>query len=131
MRKPILMIIFFAIGIILLAILAFGPRARTSDNTPVNANNVHMENGVQIVELRARGGYQPQNSIATAGIPTILRMQTDGTFDCSASVRIPSLNYLKILPQNGVENIDLGTPKKGVLQGMCGMGMYPFSIAFQ
>jgi len=97
----------------------------------VNANNVSIVDGKQIIEIRAKGGYQPRKSIAKAGLPTILRFNTSGTFDCSSAVRIPSMNISKILPQSGATDIDLGTPKLGVLQGSCSMGMYPFEIDFQ
>lgn len=96
-----------------------------------NVNNVTIVGGTQIIELTAKGGYQPLKSIAKAGIPTILRFDTQGTFDCSSSVRIPSMDISKILPNSGATDIDLGSPKVGTLQGLCGMGMYDFSIDFQ
>ncbi len=87
--------------------------------------------GKQVVEIRAKGGYTPRRSIAKAGVPTILRFSTNGTFDCSSSIRIPSLNISKNLPASGVTDIDVGSAKIGMLQGTCGMGMYPFEIDFQ
>lgn len=96
-----------------------------------NANNVSIVDGKQIIEITARGGYQPRKSIAKAGIPTIIRFNTKGTFDCSSSVRIPSLNISKSLPQTGSTDIDIGSGKLGTLQGSCGMGMYPFEVEFQ
>ena len=94
------------------------------------ANNVSIVDGKQIVEIRARGGYQPRVSAAKAGLPTIIRFQTNGTFDCSSSVRIPSLGISKLLPQTGTTDIDLGLAQAGKLQGMCGMGMYFFEVNF-
>ncbi len=96
----------------------------------VEENNVTMQDGKQIIAINARGGYTPRSSVAKAGIPTIVRFNTSGTFDCSASVRIPSLNISKILPQTGETDIDLGIPVVGPLSGSCGMGMYPFDITF-
>ena len=96
-----------------------------------NANNVSILNDKQIVEIHAKGGYQPRKSIAKAGIPTVIRFDTSGTFDCSSSVRIPSMNISQLLPQTGSTDIDIGTPSVGVFQGTCGMGMYPFEIDFQ
>lgn len=100
-------------------------------NKEIVKNNVSIVDGVQIIEIQAKGGYTPRKSIAKANIPTILKFNTKGTFDCSSSIRIPSLGISKILPQNGSTDIDLGTNKIGTLQGSCGMGMYPFSIEFQ
>ena len=100
------------------------------DNS-IPANNVSIVDGKQIIEIRAKGGYQPRKSIAKAGMPTILRFNTTGTFDCSSSVRIPSLNISKGLPQSGSTDIDIGIGNLGALQGSCGMGMYPFEIEFR
>ncbi len=98
-------------------------------SSPVN--NVSIVDGKQIITLRAKSGYQPSKSIAQAGLPTVIRFDTNGTFDCSSSVRIPSLNITRALPQTGTTDIDIGTPESTVLQGTCGMGMYPFEIDFQ
>ncbi len=111
---------------------AFMLTRTNSDTTQVaNANNVTIVDGKQIIEINAKGGYQPRKSIAKAGIPTIIRFNTKGTFDCSSSVRIPSLNISKSLPQSGATDIDIGEGKLGTLQGSCGMGMYPFEVEFQ
>lgn len=96
-----------------------------------NINNVSIIDGKQIIEINARGGYQPRKSIAKVGIPTIIRFNTEGTFDCSSVVRIPSMNISKSLPQTGVIDIDIGINKLGTLQGSCGMGMYPFEVEFR
>lgn len=96
----------------------------------VPANNVSMEDGKQVVAIDAKGGYVPRKSIAKAGIPTVIRFNTQATFDCSSSVRIPSMNISKILPQTGSTDIDVGVQKVGPLQGSCGMGMYPFEVEF-
>lgn len=96
-----------------------------------NVNNVSIIDGKQIIEIRAKGGYRPLHSVAKAGIPTILRVDTNGTFDCSSSIRIPSMNIGQNLPMSGTTDIDLGVQKVGIFQGTCGMGMYPFDIKFE
>jgi plastocyanin domain-containing protein len=106
-------------------------KSSSSSGTPPTAENVSVEDGVQIVDLRAKGGYTPQRSIAKAGMPTILRVTTSSTFDCSAAIRIPSIGYSKLLGSTGTTDIDLGVRKSGILRGACGMGMYPFEIAFR
>ncbi|MFA6177911.1 MAG: cupredoxin domain-containing protein [Candidatus Paceibacterota bacterium] len=107
--------------------------AKGGDRTPLpnGENNVSVVEERQIIDLTAVGGYSPEKSIAKAGIPTVLRFTTNGTFDCSSSVRIPSMNVSKNLAPAGITEIDLGIPKVGILQGSCGMGMYPFEIDFQ
>lgn len=96
-----------------------------------SGSNVSVVDGKQIIEIGVRGGYQPRKSVAQAGIPTVVRFVTNGTFDCSSSVRIPSINVSQILPQTGNTDIDIGTQPAGKLSGSCGMGMYRFEIAFQ
>lgn len=96
-----------------------------------NIQNISVVDGKQIIEIKAKGGYSPRVSIAEANMPTILRFDTNNTFDCSASVRIPDMNISKVLPNSGTTDIDLGTPKLSRLQGTCGMGMYLFEVNFQ
>jgi plastocyanin domain-containing protein len=95
------------------------------------ANNVSIIDGKQIIKIHAKGGYLPRRSIAKAGQPTLLRFDTNGTFDCSALVRIPSLNISQFLSLSGTTDIDIGSPQVATLYGTCGMGMYPFEIDFQ
>lgn len=106
---------------------------RGDNNTELtqDPDNVSIVDGKQIIKINARGGYQPRKSIAKAGIPTVIRFNTEGTFDCSSSVRIPSMGISKFLPQTGSTDIDIGSQKVATLQGTCGMGMYPFEIDFK
>jgi len=134
MNKTTIAILISAV-LIVSAIFLTSNKKSTDNNIPnktqQSINNVSETEGKQIIEITAKGGYTPRKSIAKAGIPTILRFNTKGTFDCSSSVRIPSMNIFKNLPQSGVADIDLGSQKAGTLQGSCGMGMYPFEIEFQ
>ncbi len=129
--KPLIASIIFAAAIIGAAIIISGGGGGNSQKEEPAANNVSIIDGKQIVEIRAKGGYQPRRSIAKAGIPTILRFNTNGTFDCSLSIRIPSLGITKYLPPSGSTDIELGVFQASRLQGMCGMGMYPFEVDFQ
>lgn len=130
MKKSSLIILFSLAGILVLSLFFIGPK-KAPLMSVAPGQNVHMENGTQVIEIEAGRGYSPANSVATAGIPTVLRFTTSGSLDCSSSVRIPSLSMSKILPQTGTADIPLGKPESGTLQGMCGMGMYPFSINFE
>lgn len=131
MNKVALIIISLGL-VISIGIIFFGQsrsRGGVAINEPVQ--NSEIRDGVQYVRVNARGGYSPKVSQALAGIPTKLIVQTNGTYDCSASLVIRSLGYQKILAQTGEEIIDLGIPKAGEsLQGVCGMGMYSFLINF-
>ena len=102
----------------------------SAQNEPI-ANNVAIVDGQQIIDITAKGGYTPRTSTAKAGIPTVLRFHTNGTFDCSSYIRIPSMGISKNLPSTGTADIPVTDPKAGPLIGMCGMGMYPFQVNFQ
>lgn len=87
--------------------------------------------GKQIIEISAKGGYSPRITMAKADMPTIIRMSTKGSFDCSSAVSIPSLGYRANLPPTGTTDIEVGVQKSGsILQGLCAMGMYNFQIKF-
>jgi len=124
-------IVIIVVGILVGGIFILSKGSPNTNNNASSIGNVSVINGKQLVQLNAKGGYQPRVSTATAGLPTVLRFNTNGTFDCSSSIRIPSMGVSKILPASGVTDIDLGVPKEGTLQGSCGMGMYPFEINFQ
>lgn len=86
----------------------------------------------QFIDITAKGGYSPRVVIAKAGLPTTIRMTTNGTFDCSASVVIPKLSYREFLQPSGTVDIDIPAEQAtGTLQGLCGMGMYNFQITFE
>lgn len=129
MKKSSVIILFCVSGLLLLSLFFVGEKK--TPQMSVAGSNVHMENGTQIIEITASGGYTPERSVAKAGLPTVVRFKNGGSFDCSSSVRIPSLNISKVLSQKGTTDIPLGTPSAGPLQGMCGMGMYPFEIIFE
>jgi plastocyanin domain-containing protein len=127
--KTTILSIIVAVALIGGAImLAKGPTV--AQDSTMQANNVAIVDGKQIIEINAKGGYMPRKSLAKAGIPTIIRFSTNGTFDCSSAVRIPSMNISKNLPNSGITDIDIGSQDVAVLQGTCGMGMYPFEVEF-
>lgn len=88
--------------------------------------------GKQFIDITAKGGYSPRVVVAKAGMPTTIRMTTNGTYDCSATVVIPKLSYRQFLQPSGTATIDIPADQAtGTLQGLCGMGMYNFQIRFQ
>jgi plastocyanin domain-containing protein len=105
--------------------------ATQSESAPADGKNVSVVDGKQIIEITAKAGYSPQKTIAQANLPTILKVKTTGTFDCSAALNIPNLKYSEVLPMNGTTEIPVPTDKtSGKLQGLCAMGMYNFEIDF-
>jgi len=111
------------------AILLVSSGKTSESNT--KAENVSVVDGKQIIEIGAKGGYAPKVSSAKADIPTILRVQTRGTFDCSSALTITSIGYRANLPPSGVTEIEVPAQKSGAtLQGLCAMGMYNFKVQF-
>jgi len=124
MNKTALIIVTLGL-VVAIGFIFYGGSGSTS------AQNVEIKNGVQYITITAKGGYFPNISTAKGDTPTKLIVETNGTYDCSASLVIKSINYQKILPRTGETEIDLGTPKAGEsFQGVCGMGMYNFEVKF-
>lgn len=121
--------IIIAILIITGALLYANINSGNANGAPVD--NVTVVDGKQIIEINVKGGYQPRKNVAKASLPTIIRFNTKGTYDCSIAVRIPSLSIAKNIPPVGSTDIDVGLPKVGLLRGMCAMGMYSFEIEFK
>lgn len=102
-----------------------------SNDTGVQNDNVSVVDGKQIITINAKGNYSPKATTAKAGMPTVIKMNTQGTFDCTSALTIPSLGYRKNLPPSGETLIDVPQQKSGsTIRGVCAMGMYNFSVNF-
>ncbi|TSC55762.1 MAG: hypothetical protein G01um101418_809 [Parcubacteria group bacterium Gr01-1014_18] len=126
-----------AISIILTILFVGGASflLREGDSNSANIkdpqSNISIVDGKQIIEVTAKGGYSPRNMVAKANMPTVLKMKTNGTFDCSSAFTIPSLGYRKNLPASGETLINVPPQKEGsTLRGLCSMGMYHFAVDF-
>jgi len=103
----------------------------SSNNNQQAANNVTIVDGKQIITINAKGSYSPKITTAKADMPTVIKMTTQGTFDCTSALTIPSLGYRGNLPPSGETLIDVPPQKAGTkLQGLCAMGMYNFAVNF-
>ncbi|MFZ2500967.1 MAG: cupredoxin domain-containing protein [Minisyncoccia bacterium] len=113
-------------------VLWFVSAEPNANNGGATAPTATIVDGIQVIDVTAKGGYSPRVVIAKAGVPTILRVTTNGTFDCSSSIVIPKLSYQKFLQPSGTEDIAISAEQAtGTLQGLCAMGMYSFQIKFQ
>ena len=103
-----------------------------SNTTAVpNQTNVSVVDGKQVIEIDAKGGYAPRNTIAKANMPTTLNVKTNGTYDCYSGLSIPSLGYRSSLPPSGVTPIEIPPQPTGTtIKGVCAMGMYNFAVNF-
>ncbi len=126
-----------ALGVLIAAgIVWYGaekPRASTPERAdPPRVASATTEDGVQYVDIVARGGYTPRTTQAVAGTSTIIRLHTEGTYDCSSAVVIPALGFEAVLGPNGVREVPVPADKAhGTLEGLCSMGMYRFSVVFE
>jgi plastocyanin domain-containing protein len=99
---------------------------------PVSVNNVEVVDGIQYVRITAGGGYFPGVSMAKAGVPTVLVVKTNGSFDCSSALVVRAVSFQEILPRTGETEIDLGVREiNETVEGLCSMGMYNFAINFK
>lgn len=93
--------------------------------------NVSIVEGKQVIEINAKGGYAPRVTFAKANTPTVINVQTNGTFDCSSALTIPAIGYRTMLPSSGKTPIEIPPQQPGTtIKGVCSMGMYNFAVNF-
>lgn len=128
MKKPyIIIIIVLIVGLG----FVFSQSLNSKNINQPTKSNIETKDGIQYIAINAKGGYSPKVSTAKAGIPTKIIVKTNGTYDCSVSLKIQSIGFEKILEQTAEEVIDIGIPVAGApLRGVCSMGMYNFVINF-
>jgi plastocyanin domain-containing protein len=96
---------------------------------PITAPNT---DGSQSLAVLAQNGYFPISAKALAGVPSVLRIYTNQTYDCSRAFVIPELRVRRVLPPSGVVEIPIPARASGTtLFGTCSMGMYTFKIVFE
>lgn len=90
-----------------------------------------INDNVQVISIFAKNGFSPTKITAKAGTASIIRIETKDTYDCTAALVIPSLNYSKFLPASGITDIQLLPQETGSeIVASCSMGMYGFTIEF-
>ena len=132
MNKPVLISVAISTVMIIGMIWFVSSKSDAELNTAGDSSTVRIVDGKQFIDISAKGGYSPRVILARAGMPTTLRVKTNGTLDCSASLVIPKLSYQKFLQSSGTEEISVSPGQaQGTLQGLCSMGMYNFQVRFQ
>lgn len=108
-------------------------RTNAPDRTAVSDTaSSTIENGVQVVDITARGGYNPRITRAEAGRETQIRVHTENTYDCSSAVVIPALDFEVTLGPSETRTATVPAGKaQGTLEGLCSMGMYRFKVVFE
>lgn len=132
--KPFLIVLSLLIsGLLVYYAISPNDVSSKSVKSESKTTNITIEDEKQIVSIiSTAGGYSPSKTVAQANMPTILRMNSQNSYGCERSFRIPKMNINEILPTEGTTDIDLGTPEKGEeIFGSCSMGMYTFTISFE
>jgi plastocyanin domain-containing protein len=129
--KKILIPTILAFITIILAFVIFNQPEGTNPNLTQLTKNVVLNGDSQIINIAAKGGYSPRNTTAKANTATTLKIQTNGTFDCSSSLIIPTLKYRKSLPPTGETTVEIPPQKSSTsIRGLCSMGMFNFTLNF-
>jgi len=122
-------LVFVVLTVLGAGILLFS--LKPESNKEGSGDTISTSGDKQIIDLTAKGGYSPSVINAAADKDTILRVNTNNTFDCSTALTIPKLGVQKNLPSTGKTEIALGIQKAGAeINGTCSMGMYSFKIKF-
>jgi sulfite exporter TauE/SafE/copper chaperone CopZ len=86
--------------------------------------NVTLASGVQTVRMtQTPDGYFPADTVVHTGIPIAWVIDSTSQWDCSAYLRVPSLELSANL-KDGTNTIDLPALSAGVVPFTCVMGMY-------
>lgn len=124
-------ITFLLIAVIIIVLTIFVTQDKSTPPSTASSTNISTVDGKQIIDLTAKGGFYPRITAAKANTPTILKVTTQGTFDCSSSLIIKDLNFRKNLNPTGLTEIEIPPQKAGTkIQGVCSMGMYSFALNF-
>ena len=131
MKKILVISILLTVGSIVGIIVLLRNGGTNTTAVASGQSNVSIVGGKQVIQIDAKGGYAPRNTVAKANMPTTLNLKTNGTFDCSSGVSIPSLGYRSSLPPSGITPVEIPPQPAGtVLKGTCSMGMYNFAVNF-
>ena len=88
-----------------------------------------VRGGSQKVTIKVtNSGYQSSVNTLKAGVPVKIKLVSENVKSCARAFAIPDLNYFKVLPQTGTEEIEFTPTKLGKLTYTCSMGMYTGSF---
>jgi len=92
-----------------------------------NISQTSKVGNVVNIEITNRG-YKADVNTLKLGIPVKLILKASNVTSCARAFTIPDLNYFKILPGTGIEEIEFTPTKLGNLTYTCSMGMYSGSF---
>jgi uncharacterized protein len=96
----------------------------STGTAPAISSNVAVANGVQTVTMtQTPRGYEPADTVVYAGVPITWSITATSPYDCSAFLRVPSLDTQVNLSM-GDNSVDLPALEPGTTPFTCVMGMY-------
>jgi len=81
------------------------------------------EQGLQEVNIKVKGGYEPDVIAITAGKPVRLNFFREEAVDCSEQVILPDFKKSAFLPPFETVSIEFTPEKPGEYDFTCAMGM--------
>lgn len=131
-------LIFISVSLVLIISLTVAmfsfiiPKSGGESQSTITESAVVMgSDGKQVITMQAKNGFFPSMITAKSGVPSVLRVKTSNTIDCSNVLNIPSLGISKRLPISGVMDVEIPPQASGSeITGTCSMGHYSFKIKF-
>ncbi len=90
---------------------------------PKRSHRAELEDGVQVVRVTVKGGYQPEVLEVAAGVPVRLLFDRQETGDCSSRVLIPDYQVNQTLPAYATTAVEFTPTTVGTVDFACGMNM--------
>jgi len=87
--------------------------------------------GVQEINIRVKGGYEPDVIVVEAGKPVRLNFYREETSDCSEKVLFPDFKTSAILTPFKTVPVEFIPDKSGEFTFTCGMGMLRGKLVVQ
>ncbi len=105
--------------------------APSDQSAPVASYGQAASSSGQLTLSVQSNGYFPRTLHAPANTALTLNLVTSQTYSCARDFVIPALNYYKLLPSDGSEQISIPPQAAGTkLFFTCSMGMYTGQIIF-
>jgi len=90
---------------------------------PKKSRHAEMSEGVQIIKVTVKGGYNPDVIQVASGVPVRMMFDRQESGDCSSRVVFPDFKVNQILPAFETTTVEFLPAQPGEYGFACGMGM--------
>ena len=90
---------------------------------PKRSHRAELDDGVQVVRVTVKGGYQPEVLEVAAGVPVRILFDRQESGDCSSRVLIPDYQVNQTLPAYATTAVEFTPTTIGTVDFACGMNM--------